>query len=209
MSNLTDELSVAIAQLEREKVMALVKKQLQDGVKPLEIVKKLQDGMAEVGKLFEAQEYYLSELINCGAIMKAAMTELEPYLAGSEQEYRGNIVIGTVKGDIHDLGKDIVVMLLKGTGYNVVDLGVDVPAEKFIQAVEENKAPLLALSVLLTSCLESMQETVKAVKASGLDVTVLIGGPIINDKAIEYCGADYGSTNASDGVNIAEKVFGA
>ncbi len=208
MNNLTDELSIAIAELERDKVMALVKERLEDGVKPLDIVKKLQDGMAKVGKLFETQEYYLSELINCGAIMKAAMTELEPHLAGSIQEYRGNIVIGTVKDDIHDLGKDIVVMLLKGTGYNVIDLGVDVPPGKFIESVKEHKAPLLALSVLLTSCLESMQLTVKAVKDAGLDVKVLIGGPIIDEKAIAYCGADFGTTSASDGVNVAEKVFG-
>ena len=209
MNNLTDELSIAIVELEEEKVMAIVKDRLQAGVKPLDIVKKLQDGMTEVGNLFEAQEYYLSELINCGAIMKAAMVELEPHLAGSEQEYRGNIVIGTVKGDIHDLGKDIVVMLLKGTGYNVLDLGVDVPHEKFVDAVKEHNAPLLALSVLLTSCLESMKEAVTAVKEAGLDVKVLIGGPMIDDKVTAYCGADFGSTFANDGVKIAEKVFAA
>lgn len=208
MTNLTDELSIAIAELDGDKVMSLVKERLQAGVKPLEVVKKLQDGMTRVGKLFETGEYYLSELINCGEIMKGAMGELEPSLAGAGQEYRGNIVIGTVKGDIHDLGKNIVVMLLKGTGYNVIDLGVDVPSEKFIEAVKDNNAPLLALSVLLTSCLDSMAEVVKEVKKSGLDVKVLIGGPIIDDQFRQHCGADFSSNIASEGVKFAEKVFG-
>lgn len=205
---LTDKLSKAIVELESDQVMTRVREQLQAGVEPMEIIKKLQDGMTEVGNLFESGEYFLSELINCGEIMKAAMAELEPHLISGSREYHGNVVIGTVKGDIHDLGKDIVVMLLKGTGYNVIDLGVDVPPEKFVEAVREHKASLLALSVLLTSCLESMREAVKAVKGAGLDARVLIGGPIIDDKVIDYCGADFGSTIASDGVKIANKVFG-
>lgn len=206
---LTDELGKAVVELERDKVTALVKAQLQAGTAPMEIVKKLQAGMTEVGRLFESGEYFLSELINSGAIMKTAMADLEPHLAGANQDFRGNIVIGTVKGDIHDLGKDIVVMLLKGTGYNVIDLGVDVPIASFIAAVKENSAPLLALSVLLTSCLDSMRDTVKAVKEAGLTVTVLIGGGIIDERATAYCGADFGSSFASDAVKIADKVFAA
>lgn len=206
---LTNELAKAVVELDRNKVNALVKEQLQAGIKPMAIVKNLQVGMSEVGKLFEGGEYFLSELINSGAIMKAAMAELEPYLSGEKQDHRGSIVIGTVKGDIHDLGKDIVIMLLKGTGYNVIDLGVDVPVESFITAVKEHNAPLLALSVLLTSCLDSMRDTVKAVKDAGLSVTVLIGGGIIDERATAYCGADYGSMLASDAIRVADKVFAA
>ena len=132
---LTDELAKAVVELDRNKVKSLVKEQLQAGIGPMAIVKSLQAGMAEVGKLFEAGEYFLSELINSGDIMKNAMVELEPHLLGEKQDYRGSIVIGTVKGDIHDLGKDIVVMLLKGTGYNVIDLGVVVPSASFIAAI--------------------------------------------------------------------------
>ena len=205
---LTDELSRAIVGLENDKVTALVRERLQAGTDPMEIVKKLQEGMTEVGNLFESGEFFLSELIFCGEIMKAAMAELEPRLVGASRDYHGNIVIGTVKGDIHDLGKNIVVMLLKGTGYNVIDLGVDVSPEKFVDAIREHQAPLLALSVLLTSCLESMREAVKTVREAGLDTKVLIGGPIIDDKVIDYCAADFGSTIASDGVKIADKVFG-
>ena len=129
---LTDELSNAIAELEEEQVANLVKDRLAKGVTPLEIVNALQQGMAEAGARFEKGDYFLGELIMCGEIMKDSMDVLEPLLSGSNAEHKGNIVMGTVKGDIHDLGKNIVVMLLKGSGYNVIDLGVDVSKEKFI-----------------------------------------------------------------------------
>ncbi|MTI57895.1 MAG: 5-methyltetrahydrofolate--homocysteine methyltransferase [Geosporobacter ferrireducens] len=205
---LTDDLSKAIVELDEDRVKELVNIRLEAGLMPLDIVSKLQEGMTEVGKRFETGEYFLSELIMAGEIMKERMVDLEPRLADVNSEHRGTIVIGTVKDDIHDLGKEIVVMLLKGSGYNVIDLGVDVPAEKFVDAIRQNKAPLLALSVLLTSCVESMKKTIDTVRASGLDVKILIGGAIVDDKVKEFCGPDYGSTIASDAVKIAEEVFG-
>jgi len=204
-----DELALAIANLERDKVLSLVKERLQAGVKPMEIINSLQEGMVEVGNRFEKGEFFLSELIFCGEIMKVAMVELEPKLAAGDREYRGTVVIGTVKGDIHDLGKNIVVMLLKGAGYNVVDLGVDVAPEKFVEAARETKTSLVAMSMLLTSVMDKMKECVQAVKESGLNVKVLIGGPIIDDKVMEFSGADYGSAVASDAAKIAGEVYGA
>jgi 5-methyltetrahydrofolate--homocysteine methyltransferase len=198
---LMDELSRAVAQLVKERLAA--------GVPALEIVARMQDGMTEVGRLFESGEYYLSELIMAGEIMKEAMANLEPHLVGGSAEHRGTIVIGTVRGDIHDLGKNIVVMLLKGAGYNVIDLGVDVPPEKFVEALEEHKAPLLAMSVLLTACQESMKDTVRAVKEAGLDAKILVGGNYVDEKVREYCGADYSAMIASEGVKVAGMVFGA
>ncbi len=109
---MNDALSMAIAELEEDKVSALVKDRLDNGIAPLEVVNSLQQGMAEVGRRFESGEYFLSELVMCGEIMQDAMDILEPSLAGAVEDYKGNIVIGTVKGDIHDLGKNIVVMLL-------------------------------------------------------------------------------------------------
>lgn len=204
-----DELAGAIAGLERERVLSLVKERLQAGVKPMEIINSLQEGMVEVGNRFEKGEFFLSELIFCGEIMKEAMGELEPQLAAGDREYRGTIVIGTVKGDIHDLGKNIVVMLLRGAGYKVVDLGVDVAPEKFVESARETNTSLVAMSMLLTSCMATMKECVQAVKQSGLNAKVLIGGPIIDDKVMEFSGADYGSSIASDASKIAGKVFGA
>lgn len=204
-----DELAGAIAGLDRDKVLSLVKERLQAGNKPMEVINSLQEGMVEVGNLFEKGEFFLSELIFCGEIMKEAMEALEPQLAAGDREYRGTVVIGTVKGDIHDLGKNIVVLLLRGAGYKVVDLGVDVAPEKFVQSVKETQTPLVAMSMLLTSCMETMKECVQAVKQSGLKAKVLIGGPIIDDKVMAFSGADYGSSIASDATKIAGKVFGA
>ncbi|NLA05826.1 MAG: 5-methyltetrahydrofolate--homocysteine methyltransferase [Firmicutes bacterium] len=202
-----DELAGAIAGLDQEKVLSLVKERLQAGVKPMELIGNLQEGMARVGDLFEEGEFFLSELILCGEIMKEAMGLLEPELAAGDRQYRGTIVIGTVKGDIHDLGKNIVVMLLRGAGYKVIDLGVDVAPEKFVQSARENETPLVAMSMLLTSAMGTMKECVQAIKESGLNTRVLIGGPIIDDKVMQFSGADYGSTIASDATKIAEKVF--
>jgi len=202
-----DELAVAISELERERVLSLVEEWLQTGRKPMEIINSLQEGMVEVGNLFEKGEFFLSELIFTGEIMKEAMALLEPALAAGDREYHGTIVIGTVKGDIHDLGKNIVIMLLKGAGYKVVDLGVDVAPETFVQSAREAKTPLVAMSMLLTSAMGTMKECVKAVKGAGLNASVLIGGPIIDDKVMEFSGADYGSSVASDAAKIADKVF--
>lgn len=206
---LTDALSIAIAELEEEQVAELVKVRLDNGVSPLEIVNSLQMGMAEAGARFETGDYFLGELIMCGEIMQDSMVILEPLLIGSHAEYKGNIVMGTVKGDIHDLGKNIVVMLLKGSGYNVIDLGVDVSKEKFIEAIKESKAPLVGMSVLLTGCQESMKDTIDAIRAAGLKTKILIGGNYIDDLVKDYVGADYSAQAATDGVKIADEIFSA
>ncbi|SFG54239.1 5-methyltetrahydrofolate--homocysteine methyltransferase [Desulfotomaculum arcticum] len=204
---LTDPLSNAIAELEEEQVVQMVKERLDSGVNPLEIVGSLQQGMTEVGKRFESGKYFLSELIMCGEIMKDSMDVLEPHLAEGSGSYKGTIVIGTVKGDIHDLGKNIVVMLLKGAGYNIIDLGVDVPKEKFVEAINESKAPLVGMSVLLTACQESMKDAIAEIRSAGLDTKVLIGGNYIDDVVKEHVGADFYARTASDGLRIAEEIF--
>ncbi|MGI6225877.1 MAG: cobalamin B12-binding domain-containing protein [Peptococcales bacterium] len=204
---LTDALAKAILDLDEEQVQELVKERLANGVSPLDIVGALQAGMTQVGNLFESGEYFLSELVMCGEIMKDAMDILEPHLLDSKAEYKGNIVVGTVKGDIHDLGKNIVVMLLKGAGYNVIDLGVDVPIENFVEAVKESKAPLVGMSVLLTGCQENMKQTIDAIRAEGLDTKVIIGGNYIDEMVKNYVGADYFANNASDGLKVAQQIF--
>ncbi|WP_406676732.1 cobalamin B12-binding domain-containing protein [Moorella sp. ACPs] len=206
---LTNSLSKAMAELEEEQVNALVKELLGSGVAPLEIVKALQEGMVEVGNRFERGDYFLSELVMAGEIMKNTMDILEPHLSGASTEHKGTIVIGTVKGDIHDLGKNIVIMLLKGAGYNVVDLGVDVPKEKFVESIKETNAPLVGMSVLLTSCQGALKETIEAIRAAGLKPKVVIGGNYVNEAVKNYSGADYFATTASDGLKVASEVFGA
>jgi 5-methyltetrahydrofolate--homocysteine methyltransferase len=204
---LTDALAIAVAELEDEQVMSLVKERLGAGTPALEIVGRLQEGMTEVGRLFEAEEYFLSELVMAGEIMKDAMDELEPHLKGANQEFKGNIVIGTVRGDVHDLGKNIVVMLLKGAGYNVIDLGVDVPSDKFIDAIKDSKAPLVAMSVLLTGCQDAMKDIIADIREEGLDVKILIGGNYVDEIVKENVGADFFGTSASDAVKYADQIF--
>ncbi|MFZ7101116.1 MAG: cobalamin B12-binding domain-containing protein [Peptococcaceae bacterium] len=203
----TDTLAKAIAELEEEQVLALVKERLENGVAPLEIVSSLQQGMTDVGNRFETGDYFLSELVMCGEIMKDSMDILEPHLTEADGEYKGNIVIGTVKGDIHDLGKNIVVMLLKGAGYNVIDLGVDVSTEKFVEAVKTSNAPLVGMSVLLTGCQEAMKETIDAIRAAGLAAKVIIGGNYIDEVVMKHVGANYCAKSASDGLKIAQEIF--
>lgn len=204
---LTDALSKAMAELEDDNVLTLVKDRLANGVAPLEIVSALQQGMVEAGRRFETGEYFLSELVMCGEIMGDSMVILEPHLAGADSEYKGNIVIGTVKGDIHDLGKNIVVMLLKGAGYNVIDLGVDVSKEKFIEAIKETKAPLVGMSVLLTAAQQSMKDTIEAIRAEGLDTKIMIGGNYVDESVMQYVQADYCAGIASDGLRYASQIF--
>lgn len=204
--DLTD-LAKYIRELDQDQVLKAVDEHLGDGVNPMAVVGALQKGMAEVGEAFAKGEVFLSELIMCGEIMKQVMEKLEPLLVGENPEYKGTVVIGTVKGDIHDLGKNIVIMLLKGAGYNVIDLGVDVPEQKFIEALKESKAPLVGMSVMLTACQDAMKETIKAIKDAGLhDVKVLIGGNYVDEKVKEYCGADYFGTSADVAVKVADEV---
>lgn len=210
MSDNVNDLASYIRELDQDRVLDAVDKHLAAGVKPLEIVEALQKGMTEVGEAFAKGEVFLSELIMCGEIMKEVMEKLEPLMVGQEQEYKGTVVLGTVKGDIHDLGKNIVAMLLKGAGYRVIDLGVDVPEQKFIDALKETKAPLVGMSVLLTACQEAMKNTIKAIRDAGLnDVKVLIGGNYVDEKVKEYCGADYFGTSADVAVKVANEIFTA
>jgi 5-methyltetrahydrofolate--homocysteine methyltransferase len=207
MSTVT--LSKAMAELEEDQVLAQVKELLGSGVAPLEIVKLLQEGMLEVGNRFERGDYFLSELIMAGEIMRGAMDILEPLLSGESGEHKGTVVIGTVKGDIHDLGKNIVIMLLKGAGYKVVDLGVDVPKERFVEAIKETNAPLVGMSVLLTSCQGALKEAIDAIRGAGLDTKVIIGGNYIDKTIKNFAGADYFATAATDGLKVAAEIFGA
>lgn len=207
MAVLTDPLANAVAELEDEQALALVEERLEAGVAPLSIIANLQEGMTEVGLRFESGDYFLSELVLAGEIMKDIMGELEPLLEGTVQEYKGNVVIGTVKGDVHDLGKNIVVMLLKGAGYNVIDLGVDVSTDRFIEAIQEHNAPMVGMSVLLTACQEGMKETIQAIRDAGLDTKILIGGNYVDEIVKNSVGADFVGSNASDAVKVAEKIF--
>jgi corrinoid protein of di/trimethylamine methyltransferase len=166
------------------------------------ITEGMSQGMAIVGEKFQSGEYFLPELVVAGDVMKEGMKIINPYLEGEAGRKGEKVVIATVKGDLHDIGKSIVIMLLSGRGFDVVDLGVDIPAEKIVDAVREHEPVILGLSALLTLTMPRMGEITGALKAAGLreKVKVIIGGTSVTPQFAEVIGADHSSTNAAEGV---------
>lgn len=204
------ELAQALTDLEENKVYQLVDEQIKNGVSPIDIIAECNEGMVGVGNLFSSGQYFLSQLIFSAEIFKNIMQKLEPLMPKSEgNDSAGKVIIGTVKGDIHDIGKNIVVNLLKGSGFEVIDLGVDVPAEKFVDAVRETGAKVLGLSALLNFTYPEMKTVIDAVTEAGLrdKVTIIIGGAPCNEQVRQFTGADYYAEDAVTGVNICKKVY--
>ena len=200
-------LSEALAQLKEDQVLALIKAKVDAGVSPTELMGECQAGLAEVGRKFETGHYFISELMYAGEIMKEVMAHLEPLLKDLPElkGTAGAVVIGTVKGDVHDIGKDVVCLMLRGAGYEVVDLGVDVPAARFVDAVRENNAFVVGMSVFLTTCCKAVEATVKAIEAAGLreHVKIVIGGAAASDFVAERTGCDGFGATAVDAVGLA------
>jgi len=201
-----EELLQAIAELEEEKSYTLIKKVLDEGVNPKEIIDILRKGVEIVGEKFNKKEYFLTELVMAGEIFQQSAKILEAAMKeGTETiENLGVVVIGTVKGDVHDIGKNIFVTLLQAAGFEVHDLGVDITTEKFIDKVKETKADIVAYSGLLTVALDSMKKTTEALKSAGLreKVKIIIGGLPVDEMWMNEAGADAYTDNAFKGVKI-------
>ena len=196
-----------MAALDDEALMEEVRKQLETGVEPAEIIMACQNGMAEIGDLFAQGEMYVSDLMMAGAICKEVSEMVKPYMKGKGAASLGKVVIGTVKDDVHDIGKDIVCSMLEAAGFEVIDTGVDTPAEEFVRAAKENDVKVIGLSCLLVSCYGSIKATVEAVRAAGLDAKIIIGGGPIDGSVQEYSGADAWAASAQDTVNYAKEVL--
>jgi len=204
------DLAQAMADLEEKKVYEFVDQKIRDGEAPLTLISELNEGMTKVGELFSAGTYFISELIYSAEILKQVMTKLEPLLGHVEGgQSSGMVVIGTVKGDIHDIGKNIVITLLKGSGFEAIDLGVDVPAEKFVQALKESGAKVLGLSALLNFTFPEMQTVVQEVEKAGLrdQVKIMIGGTPCNEQVRQFTGADFYGKDAVAGINYCKEVY--
>lgn len=205
------QLADALADLKEDEVKAIIEQRIAAGVDPMSLVDECRRGMDTVGERYRAKEYFLSELIISGEIFKEAMLVIEPLLAAQQERATAvRVVLGTVKGDIHSIGKDIVGTLLKGSGFEVYDLGVDVPPQKFVEKLTETRATLMAMSGLITPAFESMRLTVDAVRESGLrdKVKIIVGGGIVTQRVMEYVGADAFSDDAAEGVEICRKLGG-
>lgn len=201
---MTQELISAFIELDHQKVKELVKKALNSGISAPEILKGMQEGMIAVGKKYEEGEYFLSELMAAGEIMKAGLKELMPHLTKTSTTFIGTVVIGTVKGDIHDIGKDLVKVLLQSSGFKVYDLGVDVPPEEFVNKVKEVNADIVAMSALLTTTMDQTRFVIEELKKAKLrdKVKVIVGGNPITEEFGKEIGADAATRDAMRGVRI-------
>lgn len=189
---MNDELAAALADLEEERVHEIVARSLADGAGSARILASCQEGMRLVGERFEAGEYYVSDLMMSSAIFKKVVAALGPLASGDGSGARGRVVMGTVEGDIHDIGKDLVVSTLRASGFAVTDLGINVPPAAFVQALEDTGAGVLGLSGLLTTSFDPMRETVLAVEAAGLrrGVRIMLGGGPVDTTVLAQAGAD-------------------
>lgn len=198
-----------LADLEEEAFLGLVRQELEAGVDPLTILESCREGMVLVGKRFEENIYFISDLMMAGEMFKQATNILAPKMKLSGEANRGKVVMGTVKGDIHDIGKDLVVGLLKAANYEVYDMGVDVPPERFVEVLKETQAPVLGLSALITTAFESMKDTVDALKEAGIrsQVKIMIGGGPINQEVVLYSGADDWGADAQEAVTLCNRFM--
>jgi methanogenic corrinoid protein MtbC1 len=200
-----------LADLKEQEALKIVKDRLSAGEDPLKIMEDARKGMEIVGKRFSDSEYFIPDLVYSGEILKAVTELVKPKLAkAAESKKLGKVVFGTVAGDIHDIGKDIVVFMLDVNGFEIHDLGVDVPVQKFVDKIKETGAPIIGLSGFLALAFDSMKETVEAIKAAGLrdKVKVMIGGGQITDEIKNYTGADAYGKDAMAGVTLAKKWTG-
>jgi len=165
--------------------------------------------MTEVGRLFEEGEYFVPEMLIAARAMQAGLTILRPALAAADVQPKGRVAIGTVKGDLHDIGKNLVAMMLEGAGYEVLDLGVDVAPEKYLEVVQNESVDVIALSALLTTTMPSMKETLKVLIDAGVrdQIKVIVGGAPVTDEYAQQIGADGYSPDASQAVKLANLLL--
>jgi methanogenic corrinoid protein MtbC1 len=211
MSKHDEKLIQALAELEEEQFHSLFEAALSEREDPLSLLETCRKGMEIVGKRFEGKEYFLTDLIMAAEMFKTASTRLEPQLSGLEtKEAAGAIVFGTVQGDIHDIGKDIVVAMLRGAGFSVYDLGVDVPPQAFVDKVRETGATIVGMTGLITISYDSMKETVAALEAAGLraQTKIMVGGGMVNDNVRQYTGADAWGEDVTAAVTLARQFSG-
>ena len=203
------ELFDSFVDLREDEVLKIVKEKIEAGEDAFSIAETCKNALIKIGDLFSKKDYFLSELVMSGEIFREVMEILEPMLVGNGNEGKkiGKIVIGTVKGDIHDLGKNIMIGTLKGNGFEVHDLGVDVPPEKFVEKVKEVEPDILGLSCVISVGWDSLKETVEAIKKAGLrdKVKIILGGGGVDEEVVKFSGADAGVRDAIEGIEQCKR----
>lgn len=207
-----NQLALLVADLEEDAVLELVQQRIDAGEDPLQIIEECNEGMREVGQRYEKGEYFIAGLIMSGEIFREVVELVHPLLAKQVSRYAsGRVLVGTVSGDIHDLGKNMFGLLLSCHGFDVIDLGVDVPPAEFAAKVIETKPDFVGLSGLITASYEKMKETVAMLRSESrkhnLSFPIIIGGGFIDDQICQYVEADYWMPDAMAGVRLCEKLL--
>jgi len=200
-----------LSNLKEPEALAFVAKSLDQGVDPMDLLGQAREAMNIVGERFASEEYFIPDLVFSGEILKGIVKKLEPHLKKGEEEKRlGKVVIGTVAGDIHDIGKDMVVFMLDVNGFEVLDLGIDVPVQKFVDTIKDTGSTVVGLSGFLTLAFQSMKDTVDAIKEAGLrdQVKIMIGGGQIDEQVRGFTGADAHGKDAMAAVTLAKGWIG-
>jgi methanogenic corrinoid protein MtbC1 len=208
---MSEELVGLLADLKESEALAFVEKALEEGTDALELLEKAKEGMNIVGQRFADSDYFIPDLVFSGEILKRIVALLEPHLKKRGEFKRlGKVIMGTVKGDIHDIGKDLVVFMLDVSGFEVTDLGIDVPVQRFVEAVRETGSKVVGLSGFLTLAFDSMKATVEAIQGAGLrdDVKIMIGGGQIDEQVRRFTGADAYGKDAMEAVALARRWIG-
>jgi 5-methyltetrahydrofolate--homocysteine methyltransferase len=212
MSAIYERLSTAVLEGKEDKVPNLVQKGLDEGLPPKDILDNgVIVGMDEVGARFKRGDMFVPEVLMAAKSMQAGMNVLRPELIASGAQLIGTIVMGTVKGDLHDIGKNLVGMMCEGAGFEVIDLGFNVEPEKFIQAIKEHQPNIVGMSALLTTTMRAMGHTINAIEEAGLrdQVKIMVGGAPVDAEFAERIGADGYGSNAPSGSDLAKRLAGA
>jgi methanogenic corrinoid protein MtbC1 len=209
---MSDKLVHAIADMREEEALKLVREMVQSGVEPMAILDAAREAMVVVGQRYEEGSYFLPELMLAGEMLNQVTDILKPELAKLPEITRhGKVLIGTVEGDIHDIGKNIVTFMLDANGFDVLDLGVDVSPGRFVEAIQDFEPQVVGLSGFLALAFDTMKETVEAIETAGLrdGVKIMIGGGQVSEQVREYTAADAYGRDAAAGVSLAKKWVGA
>jgi len=204
------DIYAAVLEFDSDQVVKLVKDEISRGTEiPVILNDGLISAMDEVGKRFSEGELFVPEMLLAAQAMKAGLDELKPHMKQEDSSTKGTIVIGTVKGDLHDIGKNLVAMMMEGAGFEVIDLGIDVDTEKFIQAAEEHKADIICMSALLTTTMPEMKVVVDTLKERGLNYKTMVGGAPVSQEFADQIGADGYSPDAPSAVEMARLLISA
>ncbi len=205
-----DALKQALVRLDKNQVLSLVDERFDSGQPPVDIINTLTQGLEEIGDLFSKDELYIPELVFSGQIFEASMKKLRPHVSAKDaaQQRKGKVVIGTVEGDLHDLGKNLVAAMIRNSGFEVIDIGKDVPTEKFIEIVLDNKPDVLGVSALLTTTMRMQAEVIEALKKDNLrnELKVIVGGAPTSQEWAEEIGADAYGSDAIHAVRVVTRL---